>query len=133
MLEQEVFSLYPEYNIIHGPYTRMRDNRKTVVLYNNKTFQKKTISYSKLLLEIKLGRKLILDETCDHIDNDCTNDKADNLQILLRADNVRKANPCKLSNIICLCGKEFLPKRKEQRFCSNHCRYLYTPRRNQYT
>jgi len=72
---------------IYGPYTR-KDGRQVIVCYENG--KRKTISYPKYLLEKKLGRKLLPDETCDHINNDSTDNRLDNLQVLSRADNAKK-------------------------------------------
>ena len=64
---------------VYGPYTR-KDGRQHVVLYESGV--PKTVSYPKFLLEQKLGRSLNADETCDHIDNDYTNNDVSNLQVL---------------------------------------------------
>jgi hypothetical protein len=41
-------------------------------------------------MELKLGRKLRLDETVDHIDGDFKNNDLTNLQILSRSENASK-------------------------------------------
>lgn len=51
---------------------------------------KHTILFSRLLMEISLNRKLLFDETVDHIDGDSSNDSLDNLQVLSRSENARK-------------------------------------------
>ena len=73
---------------IYGPYTR-KDGRKHIVLRKDGKLQ--TISYPRFLLEEKLGRKLLPEETVDHIDEDISNDDPSNLQILSRAENSRKS------------------------------------------
>ena len=73
---------------VYGPYTR-KDGRQHVVLYESGV--RKTVSYPKFLLGQKLGRSLNADETCDHIDNDYTNNDVSNLQVLSRSDNSIKA------------------------------------------
>ena len=72
---------------VYGPYTR-KDGRQHVILYENG--KRQTVSYPKYLLEQKIGRSLLPDETCDHIDGDYTNNNIDNLQVLTRSDNIRK-------------------------------------------
>lgn len=63
--------------------------RKIVlIVFSDKT--KINVMCSKLLLQIKLGRLLIDDETSDHIDGNCLNDSVDNLQVLSRSENSRK-------------------------------------------
>ena len=72
---------------VYGPYFR-KDGRQHVIIYENG--KRTTISYPKYLLEQKIGRKLFSDETCDHIDGDFGNNSLENLQVLSRADNIRK-------------------------------------------
>lgn len=122
---EEINKLYPGYDTIYGPFSRKEDNRKHVILYDTIQNCRKTISFSKLLLELKLGRKLEENETCDHIDEDTTNDNPNNLQVLSRVDNAKKSAP-KAKVKVCKCEKEFLPKYKEQKYCSNQCRWDYT-------
>lgn len=73
---------------VYGPYTR-KDGRKHVIVIDGD--KRRTISYSKFLLEDKLGRPLNDNETCDHKDGDFTNDNLDNLQPLSRKENAAKA------------------------------------------
>ena len=78
------------------PYLRP-DGRKHVIITNdggNKT----TRSYPRYLLEKKLGRPLLPEETVDHIDGDHTNDSFDNLRVLSRSENASwgwKTGNCK--------------------------------------
>lgn len=73
---------------IYGPYIRKQDGRKFVVEYDGKKRSAKL--YSRFLIEQKIGRKLSINETVDHKDNDKTNDNIKNLQILTRAENIKK-------------------------------------------
>lgn len=74
---------------IYGPYLRPDGRKHIVIIHADKTRQTK--SYPRYLLEQHIGRELTDDETCDHKDDDFTNDDIDNLQILSRADNINKA------------------------------------------
>lgn len=81
---------------IYGPYTR-KDGRKHIILRAKGSGKgglgtNITYSYPKWLLEQKIGRKLSSKETCDHIDNNFTNDSLDNLQVLTRGENNLKAS-----------------------------------------
>lgn len=91
---------------VYGPYTR-KDNRKIILIYNDDG-SRRTKSYPKYLLEQKLGRELVGDETCDHTDEDFTNDDLSNLQVLSLAENAAKSmknRPKKLYNFVCeICG-----------------------------
>jgi len=117
---------------IYGPYTR-KDGRQHIVLYEDG--KRKTVSYPKYLLEKKLGRSLLPNETCDHIDGDYTNNCLDNLQLLSRADNIRKhaaLQPPELITLTCpICLKSFTKLMKDVRwnkkrtksgpYCSRSC------------
>ena len=64
-------------------------NRKFVHLYNSQS-DRKCISYARYLICVKLGRILGPEETVDHINNDPTDDRLENLQVLSLSDNIRK-------------------------------------------
>lgn len=70
---------------ISKPYKRP-DGRKHVIITRSDG-SKTTRSYPRYLLEMKLGRSLLPEETVDHIDGDHTNDAPDNLRVLSRAEN----------------------------------------------
>lgn len=72
---------------LYGPYSRS-DGRKHVILYDQG--KRRTVSYPKYLMEQHLGRSLTEDETVDHINGDCTDDRIENLQILSRSANAAK-------------------------------------------
>lgn len=97
------------YMKVYGPYTR-KDNRKHVcIVYSDGS--KKTKSYAKYLLEQQLGRELTEDETADHINNDPSDDRIENLQVLSRSDNIAKAAALlpgrQMYTFTCLeCGKQ---------------------------
>ena len=91
------------------------ENRKTLILYNSHKDRSST-QYARYLMAVKLGRFLTDDETVDHIDGDKTNDSIDNLQLLSRAENIRKA--CKKPDVILkcpICGKIFKRTRSQLR------------------
>lgn len=75
--------------VVGKPYLGKDGRLRTVLLYPDGT--KRFKSYPKHLLEVKIGRELTADETCDHKDDDFTNDNPDNLQVLTRAQNAAKA------------------------------------------
>ena len=92
-----------------------KDNRKTVILVNNKDDRSST-QYARYLLAVKLGRFLTDAETVDHVDDDKTNDSLDNLQILTRDENIRKA--CKQPDVELkcpVCNKVFYKTRTQLR------------------
>lgn len=117
---------------VYGPYTR-KDGRQHVVLYKDGV--RKTVSYPKYLLEQKLGRSLLPHETCDHIDNDHTNNCLDNLQVLSRVDNACKGTvlrPAEVGTFTCpVCNRSFTKSMRDVRgnlkkgrsgpYCSRSC------------
>ena len=68
-----------------GPYERPDKRKHMVIHYEDGS--KGTKSYPKYLMEQKLGRELESDETVDHINRDCTDDRIENLQILKRSEH----------------------------------------------
>jgi len=88
--QKKLIELYPDVNKIY-PYLHKKSNRVALRLLNNKDHIKGTY-LSRASLEVKLGRRLTKNETCDHIDEDKTNDHPDNLQILSRAQNTSKGH-----------------------------------------
>lgn len=92
---------------VYGPYTRP-DGRKHVIVIKNG--MRRTVSYPKWLMEQHLGRELDPDlETVDHINDDFTDDRIENLQILTRVDHSRQdKKPAEMMNCICdVCGITF--------------------------
>ena len=73
---------------VYGPYTR-KDGRQHVILVHE-DLSRQTMSYPKYLMEQQLGRPLLASKTVDHINNDFTDNRIENLQILTRAENAAK-------------------------------------------
>lgn len=72
----------------YGPYLCKDGRYRCDVIYKAGV---KTVLYARYRLEKHLGRKLTKYETVDHIDEDPTNDRLSNLQVLSLAENVRKS------------------------------------------
>lgn len=137
-MKEQILKLYPEYDTIYGPYPN-NVNRPIIILYSTITHKRKTVSYPKILMEIKLDRILGKNETVDHIDEDFNNNDYSNLQILTRAENAAKS-AWKLPNDVIAnckwCDQQFLlsknqmnertrKKQKAGPFCSKRCTGLY--------
>ena len=73
---------------VYGPYTR-KDGRQHVILVHE-DLSRQTMSYPKYLMEQHLKRALLASETVDHINNDFTDNRIENLQILTQAENSTK-------------------------------------------
>ena len=79
------YSKYIGYKVFHK-----KQGRYYICMVKIKTRKRKTISYARYKMAVFQGRRLSRDETVDHIDENKTNDKLSNLQILSRAANTRK-------------------------------------------
>lgn len=111
-----------------------RDGRKRVDLINSKN-ERTTISYARYLKCVDVGIIISCDFEVDHIDNDCSNDDIENLQILTKEEHLEKTlRDRKKRSIVSLkcpcCGKEF--ERFENQIkpnttpkCSRRCNALY--------
>lgn len=76
-----------------GPYITKKNGRRILdvrVDSDPTSSLAKTIQLARARLEVKLGRPLNAGETVDHVDNDCTNDRYSNVQLLSRAENAAK-------------------------------------------
>lgn len=83
-MEHDVSKLYGEIRL--SRIYHCKDGRKRIDVIGKDW--RKTFQVAKLLLEIKLGRILVGNETVDHIDGDKTNDNPDNLRVLSLSENV---------------------------------------------
>lgn len=115
------------------------ENRKTVILFNSSKDRSST-AYARYLLSVKFGRYLEDNEQADHINNDKTDDRIENLQLLSTKDNRLKETKRywedkeKYMELICTtCGDSFNYLQKNYRFytkkgrtkfyCSKNCAY----------
>jgi len=117
------------------------ENRKNVVLYNSEA-DRTTISYARYLMCVHLGYILSDEYEVDHKDDDKTNDRIDNLQVLTKAQNLIKQATKDFENQVVYgyscannCGTYFtLTERQikmrlnqgvEMAFCSHSCAASY--------
>ncbi len=76
---------------VYGPYPALEKGRNMMAF----TFwdgRKTTMSYARWKMIQHLERKLLQEEHVDHINEDCTDDRLVNLQILSQLENNRKSN-----------------------------------------
>lgn len=72
----------------YGPYMCKDGRYRCDVMYKAGV---KTVLYARYKLEKHLGRKLTKYETVDHLDEDPTNDRLSNLQVLSLSENTKKS------------------------------------------
>ena len=74
---------------VYGPYDK-KDGRQVIILqYEDKS--RRTVSYPKYLMEVRLDRELDPDkETVDHIDRDFTNNEWWNLRVIERSRHAKE-------------------------------------------
>lgn len=136
VLARKLSIVYQRRLRIRGPYL-CKDGRKRVdVVSYNSNKDPVTCLLARVRLEIKIGRKLRLGETVDHINEDKTDDSYANLQLLSLAANSKKSAKRALKTVgSCIqCGTRFnlsrhqldaRSKSKAGPFCSRSCSGAY--------
>lgn len=74
---------------VYGPYTRKDLRKHVVIVYSDGT--RRTQSYPRRIMEEVLGRELEDWEQVDHINDDPTDNRISNLQLLTSKENNRKS------------------------------------------
>lgn len=134
--------------------------RKIVSLYRSAN-DRRTISYARYLMSVKVGYVIPEELEVDHIDDDKTNDEIENLQILTKEENIAKNNKRRekekeinrasfkpLQRLCIQCLKQYslsyeqeVSKRKNDRFrkieqglsfCSQSCNASYYYKNNSF-
>lgn len=92
---------------------------------------RQTMSLARYLMSVKLGRKLTKNEQVGHINNDKSDDRIENLQILSIAENIKKSSKGRTTvELICgFCNKTFRREKRQlhpskanqSKFCSRNC------------
>lgn len=116
---------------VYGPYQRKDGRRHVIHLVNGK---RRTQSYPRYLMEQHLGRKLEDWEEVDHINDDPTDDRIENFQLLTKPENIKKsAKGVKWGMFVCpTCECDFFAKmrhvtgnqktqKKRGPYCSRRC------------
>jgi len=119
---------------ILGPYDHSDGTGRQIVLIYFPDGSRETTTYARYLVECEIDRKLTWYEDVDHIDDDCTNDSLDNLQILTKLENLMKSQrSIELLEVECAnCGVPFdiearryrhnqLKQGKAGPYCSRSC------------
>jgi hypothetical protein len=66
------------------------ESRKTVLLIRDSVNERSSVSLARYLMCVNLGRYLLPNEHVDHINEDKTDDRIENLQILSPNENIAK-------------------------------------------
>jgi hypothetical protein len=131
--KKSIIPLYPFNNDTYYCYlSTSNENRKIITFYHKSdTSYAFGMSYSRYLMTIHLGRILEDHEHVDHINNDKSDDRIENYQILSASENSKKfvkevLKGRKMLELICSCGSVFvrekrLCKGKKYVYCSKEC------------
>lgn len=109
-----------------GPYLRP-DGRKFIVLIYA-SGKRSTTLLSRFKMTLHLDRVLSAEEDVDHKDEDRTNDRVSNLQLLSKSKNSSKHMVSRYGRQqkkqCIVCGDTFRvpPSKRDRKFCSNSCR-----------
>ena len=76
---------------VTGPWTHSNGSGRKIVMIVYGDGSKECTSYARYLMEQHLGRELGPDETVDHVNEDPSDDRLENLQLLSREENARKS------------------------------------------
>lgn len=127
--------VYPNATV-SDPSRNTKTGRLHVCIWLSTTKKSINLTLARYRMQEYLGRILESWEEVDHIDEDCTNDDLDNLQVLTKAENVSKTHLIYKESIMenCfLCNRLFKlsPTQQRQRsmnnkrtvgaFCSHSC------------
>ncbi len=111
------------------------DGRRRMFMYNPLSGKRRSITLARYRMSVMLGRKLRKDEEVDHKDDDFTNDRRSNLQILTPAQNRRKEHLrrrgflwIETPQYCVICNDKFFRYREQKtcgdRDCRNQCTAL---------
>lgn len=111
-----------------GPYTRPDTRRIMVIYYEDGS--RSTMTYARYL--VLQSQKLDAEEVVHHINEDKTDDRLENYEVLTNSEHVKKHNPKQYVTLVCeYCGSSFTKlaswekrqarKRTAGPYCSRHC------------
>lgn len=124
-----------------GYFQTHPSGRNYICLFNNDK-ERTIISYARYLISVELGYELSLEYDVDHINNDKTDDRIENLQILTKSQNQYKEINryideeqifygfcCANCNVRFILTKREIDKRISQNviyaFCSRRCAAMF--------
>lgn len=106
--------MYEEYTVYKQWHSK--EGRYFALLYNPLTKERRTMSWARYVMSCHLNRELDPNtETVDHDDDNKTNDCLENLKLLTRSANSRKASKgITMVKLVCpYCKREFVRPRNK--------------------
>lgn len=117
------------------------EGRKTVILFNSR-YNRSSVSYARYLMSVHLGYEIPSEYEVDHINNDKTDDRIENLQLLTPQENLKKQTQWYIDNVQIrhtlqcpFCGNTFtvtdaylkgkINQGQKNLFCSRSCNSKY--------
>ena len=112
--------------IVYGPYKR-EDGRSIVIHYDEILKTRRTQSYPRYLMEQHLGRELESWEQVDHINDDPTDNRIENFQLLTASENIKKSSKgVSYTELICdNCDESFLTETKRYTYAKRNGRVMF--------
>lgn len=121
-------------NIYYGPYWASREGRWFVNL-RRPDGSMATQTVARAIVEQHLGRQLSTEEHVDHVNEDKTDDRLSNLQVLTCQQNIRKFHgprmtyrfacpQCGTEKVIPMADYRYSLKKGRTRHCSKRCAWL---------
>lgn len=108
-----------------GYTVKNRDGRMNIHLLKKAEHngERKCIAYAKYIWMSYHNMDVPYGYEVDHINNDKTDDRIENLQILTKSENIRKSHPtAKITTLTCpICNREFSFAIRNLRFKNNPC------------
>lgn len=93
----------------YGPYTAQSGHLFYVDVVTDGT--KTTVLVHREVMEFHLGRKLLTDEVVHHVNEDPSDNRIENLQVMSRSEHTMHHHPEKWIKLVCCeCGIEFQRK-----------------------
>lgn len=81
-----------EGHTVYGPVLHSKNGRRYMHLINDQDKSKRwSTSLARYMMSVHLGRLLSKEEQVDHINNDPTDDRIENFQLLSQLENIKKS------------------------------------------
>lgn len=126
-MTEEISEYYKEKGYVKVYVVTNKEPRRMAILLREDG-SRKVYSYAKYLYTSHYKTEIPEGYEVDHINNNKLDDRVENFQLLLRADNIRKSHrkPVYVERVCPVCGKHFMYRKHDlpghpNPCCSRHC------------